>query len=192
MRLVRIPLLAACLTLSAFASVVSSVRGVIHDPQHRPVPDAMVMLKAKSSDWSTTANADANGNFTFNAVPLGEYVVTVVGVGFEPTQQDVAVTSSAQPVLHFALSVAGAKEMINASATPDAAPTHDQRNTLNVGGDVTLPWRGYASTNVYYGSGFTNACPGQPYPGNYLPPHTTVDLPWVRTSASASPPPSAR
>jgi len=53
---------------------------------------------------------------------------------------------------------------------------HDQRNTLNVGGDVTLPWRGYASTNVYYGSGFTNAFPGQPYPGNYLPPHTTFDL----------------
>ena len=46
---------------------------------------------------------------------------------------------------------------------------HDQRNTLNVGGDVTLPWRAYASTNVYYGSGFTNAFPGQPYPGDYLP-----------------------
>jgi hypothetical protein len=53
---------------------------------------------------------------------------------------------------------------------------HDQRNTLNVGGDVTLPWRSYASTNVYYGSGFSNAFPGQPYPGNYLPQHTSFDL----------------
>jgi hypothetical protein len=53
---------------------------------------------------------------------------------------------------------------------------HDQRNTLNVGGDVTLPWRSYVSTNVYYGSGFTNAFPGQPYPGGYLPGHTTFDL----------------
>ena len=53
---------------------------------------------------------------------------------------------------------------------------HDQRNTLNVGGDLTLPWRAYASTNVYYGSGFTNAFPGQPYPGDYLPQHTTFDL----------------
>jgi hypothetical protein len=120
---VRIPLLAACLTLTAFAAVVGSVRGVIHDPQHRPVQDAMVMLKAKTSDWSTTANSDANGNFVFNAVPLGEYVVTVVGVGFEQTQQEVAITSSTQPVLHFALNVAGAKEMINVSGTPDAAPT---------------------------------------------------------------------
>ena len=53
---------------------------------------------------------------------------------------------------------------------------HDQRNTLNVGGDLTLPWRAFASTNVYYGSGFTNAFPGQPYPGDYLPQHTTFDL----------------
>ena len=53
---------------------------------------------------------------------------------------------------------------------------HDQRNTLNLGGDVTLPWRAYASTNIYYGSGFSNAFPGQPYPGAYLPQHTTFDL----------------
>ena len=39
-----------------------------------------------------------------------------------------------------------------------------------------LPWHAYASTNVYYGSGFTNAFPDQPYPGDYLPQHTTFDL----------------
>ena len=53
---------------------------------------------------------------------------------------------------------------------------HDQRNTLNFGGDLTLPGRAYASTNVYYGSGFSNALPGAPYPGNYLPQHTSFDL----------------
>jgi hypothetical protein len=53
---------------------------------------------------------------------------------------------------------------------------HDQRNTLNMGGDVALPWRSYASTNLYYGSGFSNAFPGQPYPGDKLPQHTTFDL----------------
>jgi hypothetical protein len=53
---------------------------------------------------------------------------------------------------------------------------HDQRNTLNVGGDITLPRHIYVSGNVYYGSGFTNGFPGAPYPGNYLPAHTTFDL----------------
>jgi hypothetical protein len=51
---------------------------------------------------------------------------------------------------------------------------HDQRNTLNAGLDVRLPWRSFASTNVYYGSGFTNgiAPPGP----DHLAGHTTFDV----------------
>jgi len=61
--------------------------------------------------------------------------------------------------------------------TPYLCPLdHDQRNTLNVGGDVSLPWRAYFSSNVYYGSGFSNGFPGAPYPGDYLPQHTTFDM----------------
>jgi hypothetical protein len=60
---------------------------------------------------------------------------------------------------------------------PGLSPVdHDQRNTLNVGFNATLPWRSYASTNVYYGSGFTNGIPDAQYQGNYLPPHTTFDI----------------
>lgn len=60
---------------------------------------------------------------------------------------------------------------------------HDQRNTLNVGFNATLPMRITASTNVMYGSGFTNGGydpagpPADPrYPNPYLPQHTTFDL----------------
>jgi hypothetical protein len=61
----------------------------------------------------------------------------------------------------------------NFSFQPDYAPLdHDQRNTLNVGFDVTLPFTAFVSGNVYYGSGFHN---GQA-PPDYLPGHTTVDL----------------
>jgi hypothetical protein len=124
MRLIRTLLFTTFLAfaLAASASVVGSVRGVIHDPQHRPVQDAMVMIKAKTSDWNSTANSDTNGNFVFNAVPLGEYVVTVAGVGFEQAQQDVMVISGSQPVLHFALNVAGAKETVNVSGAAVEVP----------------------------------------------------------------------
>ncbi len=60
---------------------------------------------------------------------------------------------------------------------------HDQRNTLNFGYNTSLPWHSYASTNIYYGSGFTNGVYGTPFeqlPGQYstpyLPGHTTFDL----------------
>ncbi len=60
---------------------------------------------------------------------------------------------------------------------PGYAPVdHDQRNTLNMGVNASLPWQAFASTNVYYGSGFTNGSPDAQYPGNYLPQHTTFDI----------------
>jgi outer membrane cobalamin receptor len=111
------------MSAAAYASVVGSVHGLIHDPQHRPVQDAMVMIKAKNSDWAATVNSDSGGNFGFNAVPLGEYTVTVAGLGFEQAQQDVMVVSGSNPVLHFALSVAGAKETITVSSAAIEVPS---------------------------------------------------------------------
>ncbi|MBZ5650256.1 MAG: carboxypeptidase-like regulatory domain-containing protein, partial [Acidobacteriia bacterium] len=72
-----------------------------------------------NSDWASTVNSDAGGSFVFNAVSLGEYTVTVAGVGFEQAQQDVMVVSGSNPVLHFALNVAGAKETVTVSSTLD-------------------------------------------------------------------------
>jgi hypothetical protein len=56
---------------------------------------------------------------------------------------------------------------------------HDQRNTLNTGFTANLPARTWVSTNVYYGSGFSNGLAGAgegPYNGPYLPVHTTFDV----------------
>lgn len=134
MRLARIALfIYLCASaLTALAAVVQSVRGVIHDPQHRPVAGAMVMIKARHSDWATTANSNANGEFIFDAVPPGEYVVSVAGMGFAQTQQNVLVTSSSQPVLHLALNIAGKKETVNVSATAEGAPTDSHTPTTVV------------------------------------------------------------
>lgn len=108
---------------AAFANIFGALRGVVHDPQHRPVQGAMVMLKAKASDWGKTLNTDATGEFQFNGVPLGEYSVSVASPGFTQTAQDVTVISGTVPVLHFALAVAGASANVTVSAAPESAPT---------------------------------------------------------------------
>ncbi|MGD0796819.1 MAG: TonB-dependent receptor [Acidobacteriaceae bacterium] len=55
---------------------------------------------------------------------------------------------------------------------------HDQRDTLNAGFNGIFPKGVTASTNVYFGSGFSNGyqAPNTPYPNEYLPQHTTFDL----------------
>ena len=124
MRLSHIPLFSLLLVaISAHASVFGSLRGVVHDPQHRPIQGAMVMVHAKSSDWSKSGNTDANGEFAFNAIPLGEYVVSVASPGFEQGSQSVVVESGTEPVLHIALSIATGKETVTVSAAPQNVPT---------------------------------------------------------------------
>ena len=118
--------LVAFLTLiatAAFANDYGAVRGVVHDPQHRPIQNAAVTLKAKSSDWSKTATTGADGEFQFNAVPLGEYSVSAVSPGFAQSSQALIVISGSVPVVHLQLPVAGATENVSVSAVPPVIAT---------------------------------------------------------------------
>ena len=101
--------------------------------------------------------------------------------GWEVSLRSPRIARRAQILLASSNQVARAGGFINGGWTdfsylPWGPLDHDQRNTLSIGVDLTLPWRAYASTNAYYGSGFTNAFPGQPYPGNYLPGPTRFDV----------------
>jgi carboxypeptidase family protein len=109
-------------SIDAFANIYGAVRGIVHDPQHRPVQGAMVMLKAKSSDWAKTISTGASGEFEINAVPLGDYSISVASQGFAQTAQDVTVISGTVPVVHFQLQLATATAKITVSAAPEAAP----------------------------------------------------------------------
>jgi hypothetical protein len=107
----------------ALANVYGAIRGVVHDPQHRPVQGAMVMLKAKSSDWFKTVTTGPSGEFEINAVPLGDYSISVASPGFAQAAQDVTVISGTVPVVHFQLQVATATANVTVSAAPEVAPT---------------------------------------------------------------------
>lgn len=123
---------ALALVAPALATIFGSVRGIIHDPQHRPVQGATVMLKAKSSDWAENASTDANGEFVFNAVPLGDYSVSVASPGFAQVAQNIVVNSGTEPVVHFQLSLQGAKETLEVSGVPEIAPTDSATPTTLV------------------------------------------------------------
>src|SRR5260370_12901693 len=93
-----LPLAGACL-----ATVFGTVRGIVHDPQHRPVSGIQVVLKAKASEFTLGARTDDAGQFHFDAVPLGEYMVAALDPNFVADQQTVAVRSGTAPILHFTL-----------------------------------------------------------------------------------------
>ena len=88
------------------ATIFGTVRGVVHDTQHLPIPGVTVTLKAQDSNWAQIQKTNDSGEFEFSAVPIGNYTVAVTMEGFQQQEQTLAVRSDTSPVLHFELSLA--------------------------------------------------------------------------------------
>jgi hypothetical protein len=93
-------------TSASYATIFGKIQGIVHDQQHRPVAGATVKVQAVTSDWSQTTQTDDNGEFSFTAVPVGDYKITVTQTKFQTSEQTVTVASGSAPVLHFQLAVA--------------------------------------------------------------------------------------
>ncbi|MGO9241658.1 MAG: TonB-dependent receptor domain-containing protein [Bryobacteraceae bacterium] len=103
------------------ATIFGTVRGMVHDPTHRPVAGAQVTLSAANSSYSRTASSGAMGEFEFQAVPVGEYTVRAVQSGFEDVLQEVTVTSGHSGYLHLQLQLAGQRQSVEVTETPGPA-----------------------------------------------------------------------
>jgi len=108
------PLL-AIIPVALWAAVFGTVRGVVHDPDHRPIPDAQVLVKSATSDYSQTLATNPEGAFEATTLPVGTYTVTVMRDGFATSVQQVVVASGSAPVLHFQLALGARQEQVNVS-----------------------------------------------------------------------------
>jgi outer membrane receptor protein involved in Fe transport len=131
----------------ALATVFGTVRGIVHDPQHRPVQNMQIILKARMSDYTQTGETDIDGGFHFDTVPLGEYTVTVSKDGFTTAEQTVTVLSGTAPILHFELQLATQNQSITVSADSSPAQTESVTPTTLVDREEIRQTPGAARTN---------------------------------------------
>ncbi len=105
---------------SAWATIFSTVRGIVHDPSHRPVSGARggAPCGRIPSTCKLPPRGD-DGSFEFLSVPAGEYMVDVTHAGFAEEEQPLVVVSSTAPVLHFQLELAPRKESVVVAETPE-------------------------------------------------------------------------
>ncbi len=120
------------LTGQAMAATLGSVRGVVHDPDHRPVANVSVRLRASASDYSLMTLTNADGQFSFYAVPVGECRISVLHEGFSAAEQGALVVSGAAPVLHFQLALAAQKQSVEVSESAEAVATDTMTPTTLV------------------------------------------------------------
>ncbi|MBS1840822.1 MAG: TonB-dependent receptor [Acidobacteria bacterium] len=110
--------------ISSFSSKVSAgifgtVRGIVHDVQHRPIQGAQIELRAKLSDWKRSAVTDGEGSFQIDAVPAGDYTLRISHEGFRDSEAELAVAADTAPLRHFPLELASINQKIEVQAEAD-------------------------------------------------------------------------
>ncbi len=129
------------------AAELTAVRGVIHDPQHRPIAGATITLKAAASDFVVRGNTDSSGEFKLSAVPPGVYVFTVAQTGFTSTTQTMTVASDTAPVLHFELQLASVQQSVLVNSDASVVNTESVTPTTLVSREDIARTPGASQTN---------------------------------------------
>ena len=105
-----------CLLFSSvWAADTGMLRGIVHDPQHRPLPGAQVTLRGSVSTINKTVVSDQNGEFQLSNMAEGSYIVVVSAQGFRPFEQQVTVTAGRSPVVHLQLELATMSSSVEVS-----------------------------------------------------------------------------
>lgn len=138
----RRAIFAVCAALLAvplvYAALLGQVQGIVHDPTHRPIAGAKIVLQAAHSDLTFTATSDANGAFSIPAVPPGEYDVTVSAPGFAALEETIPVTTNGSEILHFPLEIASVRQTATVHAESDLAnPDSVTPTTLVTRSDIS-------------------------------------------------------
>ncbi len=135
--------------LPCSATILGNVRGVVHDPQHRPISGAHATLQSTNSAFKLVGDTNADGVFEFPAVPLGEYNVTILAPGFATTTQVLLLGAASAPVLHFQLAVAAAQESINVTASPADLNPESPRRDIFISQQQISTYAGVDSSNSF-------------------------------------------
>jgi hypothetical protein len=116
-----------------YATIFGKIQGVVHDPQHRPLPGASITLRAAASDWSQTLAADDNGEFAFTAVPVGDYRIAASQPNFQTVEQPLTVDANTSRILHLQLPLASTHETAAVTAQAEPVGTDSVTPTTLIG-----------------------------------------------------------
>jgi hypothetical protein len=103
---------------AAHASPFGDVRGTVLDPQRRPIVAAKVSLLSRSSSFSRTTDTNGAGEFSFRAVPIGEYNVMIESSGFSKSTLALIVLFDQTTVLRLELKIAPVSQQVEVRGEP--------------------------------------------------------------------------
>jgi hypothetical protein len=123
----------------AFSSAAQTYRGAINgtvsDPSGAVIPDAEVKARNKATDVTTSTTSTSDGQFAFQDLPVGSYVVSVTASGFpEMTVDNVMVTQGSIYTLPVKLTMSQQATTVEVSAATLSLDTTTETQTTTVTG----------------------------------------------------------
>jgi hypothetical protein len=119
-------LLLAALSVPSFAQTLErgAVRGTVSDASHAVIPNAKLTLTNPSTGFRRELTTGSAGDFTFEAVPPGEYTLVAEAQGFAVTTvKGIVVNVGAALPLDFIMPLKTAQESVTVTAEGGAVDT---------------------------------------------------------------------
>lgn len=116
MRICRVLLLLALLLPIQFAQAqiqIGTAKGVVRDPTGALVSNASVTLNNAITGFNASATTGQHGEYVFNDVPFGSYILRVEAAGFQAAVLEVSIRSNIPVTTGVRLNIAGVAESVN-------------------------------------------------------------------------------
>jgi hypothetical protein len=138
LRFLSVVLVLFSLEFSATAQTYrGAINGTVTDPSGAVIPSAEVKAKDKATDITRTTTTTSDGEFVFQDLPVGAYVVIVTASGFpEMTVDNVSVTQGSIYTLPVKLSMSQQATTVEVSAASLSLDTTTETQTTTVTGEA--------------------------------------------------------
>ena len=138
LRFLSIVLVLLSLALSTTAQTYrGAINGTVTDPSGAVIPDAEVKARNKATDVTTSTTSTSDGQFAFQDLPVGTYVVSVDASGFpEMTVDNVMVTQGSIYTLPVKLTMSQQATTVEVSAATLSLDTTTETQTTTVTGEA--------------------------------------------------------
>ncbi len=101
----------------------TDLSGIVFDEAGRVVVDAVVTFRTSSGDFVDTAGTDAQGKYSMDRLPAGEYLVTVESLGYRSASASIVITTGIPSTLNLSMVTAGTDDSPLWDASVDALDT---------------------------------------------------------------------
>src|SRR5260370_27978119 len=125
--IMAIAILFSCLLAnSAWGQSTGALRGTVEDATGEYVLGADVRLRNQTTGQELSTSSDEDGQFRFDHVTFGDYLLIVYAQGFKSAEIQVKVGERAESPIRVPLQIAASVESVTVSANSPSMPTAGQ------------------------------------------------------------------